>query len=661
MRLRLGIQSKLITTLILAGLLPLLLSLIVLLVATFRLRVISVGQSFHAFARQDADNLGTLLMSQVDLAHVMSQLPGTLELLTEANRVPRSSTQQLDAIESLWSELDENDPLLRDMLHNRVADQWRSIRERRMRFAEVIVTDASGRIVAATNKTSDYFQADEKWWERTRQTPADRVRLEDARWDSSAPSASGDPGLLVVNVLLPLTDPATHEFIGAMKVSIDVGWLVDRLQTLHRPNDIDAAIGLVSSTGAPMGRKLPATVPGTQPPARPLVVSPAAVPVLKSMRSGWIIQRSLGEDVVGFAQVDLSGDRVRVDHELDWYVIISAPRADALRPLYRLTWLMLAAGLVTIVGCFVIGIYVARREIIRPLLSLRQGVDEFGRGNINHRLPADPAAGVFRDDEIGRVANAFNHMADELRSTVRKLEQSSMLKQQFIDVAGHELRTPVTYILGVSQLAERQAQASGKENPLASKIAVKARRLGRIVDNMMKLLREETYDDALHLGIVDVRSILNTAHEEIAPFLRERSQTCEIQIADDVPAIQADAEKVKDIVLNLLSNAIRFSPDASIVHVTARRTGDFVEIDVLDEGKGIAREDLPDLFEPFGPQRPDEVMRHSSGEYGYNTRGIGLGLTVVRRFVDLHGGSVHVETSENGTRMRVRLPVHARV
>nr|MBA3273857.1 hypothetical protein [Chthoniobacterales bacterium] len=313
MRLRLGIQGKLVITLVLAGLLPLLLSLVVLLVAIFRLRVTSVGQSFQAFARQDADNLGTLLSAQVELAHVFSQLPGTTELLLSANTTPASTPDEIARIEADWAGLPETDPQLREILHNRIADQWHSVRENRMRFAEVMVTDATGRLIAATNKTSDYFQADEDWWQQTREI-SPRVRLEDARWDSSAQSPTGSSGLLVVNVCIPLTSAADKSFLGAMKVSLDAAWLADHLQTLSRPSYIDATIVLVSGTGARLGAARPTTVPDTGEANRSIFISPAVLPRLKSQRSGWITRKSFGDDVLGFARVDLPEDRVGVDH-----------------------------------------------------------------------------------------------------------------------------------------------------------------------------------------------------------------------------------------------------------------------------------------------------------------------------------------------------------
>ena len=695
MRLRLGIQGKLVGTLVLAGLFPLLLSLAALMVSLYRMRLLNVGQTFQAAALQDADNLATHIATQVELAQVIANLPSMAELLRAADAVPPLPPMRVAEIEMSWPQLKETDEPLRSVLTNHVAAQWRSVREKRLRFAEMLVADASGRLIAATNRTSDYYQADEAWWEEARDARPGEVLLEDARWDPSALSADGEPGLYVLDVVLPLHDAAAGagadaRFLGAMKISLDVGWAVAHLQTLVRPADTDARVWLVHSTGVPVRASSPATLPSAgdasdadRDSVGP-VLEPKVVQRLRVRRSGYVVDPDLNDDVVGFAAITLPEARATVRHNLDWFVVVAATRDDALAPVRRLMWLILAAGLLTIVACFVSGLFIARREIIRPLLALRKGAAELGSGNINFRLPVgdDAAAGgPFRhDDEIGQLALEFNRMADRLRATLHRLEQAGLVKQQFIDVASHELRTPVTYILGVAQLAERQQQkqrqaqvastppsgageggggGGGEEPALASKIAAKARRLARIVDNMMKLLQDGSFDTSLQLGMVDVRAVLESTRLELLPFINERGQRCVIAVAADVPPIRADAEKLKDVMLNLLGNAVRFSPDESTVRVDARRATDYIEVDVRDQGSGIAAEDLPHLFDPFRPQNRERVMRHSSGDYAYGTRGLGLGLSVVKRFVDLHGGSVAVETSTNGTRMRVRLPIHS--
>ncbi|MGE5611678.1 MAG: ATP-binding protein, partial [Bacillota bacterium] len=261
---------------------------------------------------------------------------------------------------------------------------------------------------------------------------------------------------------------------------------------------------------------------------------------------------------------------------------------------------------------------------------------------------------VFRHDEIGQLSRDFNHMAAELERTVEELAKANRLKQQFIDLASHELRTPITYILGVTELAQRE---HSPEAPLLARIASKAQRLNRIVGNMFKLLRSGLFESTLSLGPVDLEQLVTTVVHEVEPFVKTRNQTLDVKMPTGMEPITADAEKLRDILHNLLSNAIRFSPDGTTLGLEVLDHDGTVEIVISDSGPGIAPEDLPYVFEPFFRGQV-ALSSHSSGEYEYMTRGIGLGLSVVKRFTELHAGTVRAESTATGSKFHVVLPKH---
>jgi hypothetical protein len=121
---------------------------------------------YRALAQQQAQHLSTILAAQVEVANLINGMPGTVPFLAEHNRRPPSTDEQIKQIETLWPRLKADEPgLLRDCLENDLARRWQSVARTQNRFAEVMVTDATGRLVAATNKTSDYYQADEAWWQ----------------------------------------------------------------------------------------------------------------------------------------------------------------------------------------------------------------------------------------------------------------------------------------------------------------------------------------------------------------------------------------------------------------------------------------------------------------------------------------------------------------
>jgi signal transduction histidine kinase len=139
------------------------------------------------------------------------------------------------------------------------------------------------------------------------------------------------------------------------------------------------------------------------------------------------------------------------------------------------------------------------------------------------------------------------------------------------------------------------------------------------------------------------------------PFIEKRSQRLVIEDPGTLPTIRADREKLRDIVENLLLNAIKFTPDGGLVKVgLGKRLDGGVLIAVHDQGLGIPQEEMPRLFQPF--YSGSDVLKHSSGTSEYQKRGMGLGLTIVKHFVDLHGGTITVQTGSTGSVFTVSIP-----
>jgi signal transduction histidine kinase len=672
---RLGIRAKLVGTLLLAGLLPLALALAVILIGVVELRIQSRGRMYRALAQQQARHLSTILASQVETANLINGLPGTVNFLQQHNARPPLSPARIAEIEAAWPAMNPEDHagLLHDCLDNDLARRWQSVRRRAQdRFAEVMVTDATGRLVAATNKTSDYYQADEAWWQNCYNDGRGRVLISDVIFDESAISPQNVRGTLVADLCLPIyddaADPARRKVVGVTKISLDAGWMLHQLDLGTPLDELPRATWLVRSDGkAVSGGGTAASPPGELP--------PKVVEHLARESSGWIkADTAQGREVIGFAAVEQS--RIIEDVARRWHVVVATPTSDVVASVYRLAWVIIALGVPVIAACFIGGLVIARREVIRPLLTLENAVNQLKAGNRDFRLSEQRggssgggSTATFRDDEIGRLAHDFNTMADQLKSNLERLEHADAVKREFIDLASHELRTPVTYILGAAQLAQRHEGAATEGNdaaaanaaaPIMAKISAKAQRLNRIVENMFKLLASDRFDKTLRTTGIDVAALLRTVVQELDPFVKERAQRWDLQIAEPLPTLTADAEKLRDIFTNLVSNAVRFSPDGGVIRVLAAATAttdsaDAIEVTVADSGPGIPEADLPRLFEPFFTG--GAVSRHTSGDFQHMSRGMGLGLSVVKRFVDLHGGAVTVQTSPTGTQFHVTLPL----
>lgn len=250
------------------------------------------------------------------------------------------------------------------------------------------------------------------------------------------------------------------------------------------------------------------------------------------------------------------------------------------------------------------------------------------------------------------------NLIDELKQRNQQLQEANRLKRNFIEVASHELNTPVAVVLGMTELW-RMSQ-DGTDTPAQrawlDRIHAAGKRLAATVERMLQLLRSDQFDRTLSLKTVDLEPLIEKSVNDLRPFLEARHQQIHLQIRDDLGSAEIDPLKIGDILTNLIANAIKFTPDGGLIGVSAAPLGkDRVRIEVTDSGRGIGPDEQTHLFEPFFTGY--DTMHHSSGEFQYGKRGIGLGLCLVKSFVQLHGGTVDVRSDpETGSTFGFTLP-----
>lgn len=256
-----------------------------------------------------------------------------------------------------------------------------------------------------------------------------------------------------------------------------------------------------------------------------------------------------------------------------------------------------------------------------------------------------------------RLFDELQKANGELTAANRELAESDQLKSAFLEVASHELNTPITIVQGLSELLEMtNPDRPDPERAILSQIREGTRQLSRLVGKMLKLLASGDFRNRLRTEPTDLRALLFEAAEHVGPFVQARSLRFHVEIADDLGRFALDPDKIRDALLNLLTNAIKFTPDQGEIGLTARLASpDLAEIRVHDRGIGLEPRALARLFSPFFTEF--DPQHHSSGEFGFGKRGLGLGLYLVKTFVELHGGTV-AATSEvsKGTEVTLQLP-----
>lgn len=270
---------------------------------------------------------------------------------------------------------------------------------------------------------------------------------------------------------------------------------------------------------------------------------------------------------------------------------------------------------------------------------LRQAVDYYDLHEERRRL-------VLEVQEKNRQLECVN--AD--------LRRANDLKSAFIRVASHELRTPLTIVMGLSELAKDTSSIRPPLSEWMSQIYKASLRLNERVDLVVKMFLAERYEKPLHLREVSVASLLEGAANEVASFIERRHQSLKIDGSEGPESLCVERDKLHDSIVQLLINAIKFTPDGGTIQLSGRKTPDGgASITVADTGVGIDAATLPRIFDPFFTRF--DVSRHSSGDYEFDRRGLGLGLSMVELFVKMHGGRVDVESQVGvGSKFTIVLP-----
>jgi signal transduction histidine kinase len=256
-------------------------------------------------------------------------------------------------------------------------------------------------------------------------------------------------------------------------------------------------------------------------------------------------------------------------------------------------------------------------------------------------------------EERRRLLEDLRQKNEELERANAELRQANALKEAFIRVASHELRTPLTLLLGLPELALRSAGLDATTADWFRRIHKGGVRLHRQVEQVLQMLQAGRFDRPLDRRPTDLAALVREAVEDVRPFVEQRRQRLTADLAADLGVLDVDAGKVRACLDHLLINAIKFTPDGGSIDVSGRRrpltppsppsggeggVRGAVELQVRDSGVGIDAASLPHVFEPFFTQF--DVSRHSSGHFEFGRRGLGLGLSLVKAFVGMHGGTV---------------------
>jgi signal transduction histidine kinase len=346
-------------------------------------------------------------------------------------------------------------------------------------------------------------------------------------------------------------------------------------------------------------------------------------------------------------------------YSVAFYIVYDSLQAAAEAAGRRIFWLS--------AGSLALGVLIATllaKQSVGPIEALTRGAQDFAAGRLARRIEL-PAR-----DEFGVLASTFNQMAETLARTITDLETSNRrlgqmnldlqqldrMKTELLANVSHELRTPLTAIQGYAD-AMRDGILGSLNDPQRDALQVvlrNTRRLLRMIEQLLGFSRLEAGAVKLDLEHFDLREV--AAHAVGGVFAGGGAGgvggiAVRLDSPPDLPPAWGDAGRISQVIENLVTNAVRFSPPGAEVTVSLRRRGEAVEVAVADRGIGIPEEARSKIFERFY-----QVDGSSTRRYG----GLGLGLAIVREILAAHGSDVEVESEVGaGTTFRFRLPAGA--
>jgi len=266
------------------------------------------------------------------------------------------------------------------------------------------------------------------------------------------------------------------------------------------------------------------------------------------------------------------------------------------------------------------------------------------------------SSGFVVHDEIDELADDFNRMVDRVEHSHESLRKANELKTNFIRVASHELRTPLNAVIGFSEVLNRELYGSlgeARYRDYARLIHESGEHLLGVVNDILDMSKIEAGKFQIVRESFDVASLINSCCDLMRHTAEKSSITLKVDVAPDIPKLAADNRACKQILLNVIANAIKFTKPGGWVRVSAHVEARDVVFTVADNGIGIADQDLPMLGRPF-------VQANNSSDSGQE--GTGLGLSVVKGLARLHGGSLELRSKlGEGTTATIALPLNTPV
>jgi heavy metal sensor kinase len=315
-------------------------------------------------------------------------------------------------------------------------------------------------------------------------------------------------------------------------------------------------------------------------------------------------------------------------------IVIGRSTEEVTEALENFRIILIIAALATLALAGVGGFFLASR-VLKPVERIRQTAQEIGENDLSRRVE------VGSEDELGRLASTLNQM-------IERLEAAFSRQRQFTADASHELRTPLAIVQAESTLALRKKRTQNDYRKSLELISQEAGHMSTVVGKLLYLARIDAGKDQVNFDRINLKELLTRLTSDIEILAREKNIEFKFIPLEDL-IVEGDRVKLEQLFLNLLENAIRYTPGGGSISASMVKEGKTAVIAIKDTGIGISKEHIPHLFERF--YRVDKARSRAEG-------GAGLGLAICKHIVQVHNGEIEVESQvDKGSTFTVSLPL----
>jgi signal transduction histidine kinase len=649
------IQRKIATFILLVGMFPIVVGTTLVYFQGRKELTESVGKNFAGIAKEIASNIEVIVSQSIYNVESLSLSPILRDAAKVANRRylnkdERIIEKEIKKLDLEWVQAMGAEGAFKKYLKSPTARYLAEVKEQTKEYEELFITDKRGILAASASNTKYIYFGNEEWWQ---------AAYNDGKGDKYASEIYLDPdkSLYLIRIAAPIMDEGGENLIGIIHAvnKIDsISQIIQKFRvgrTGHAMLINSSAIILLCPIFPPQSHR----------------VTGELMSDINRPSKGWMIVKDNAHGginaVAGFAPINPAFQKGgKAFGGNNWYIFVSQSPVESYEPINTVLKRIVSLLIFSVAILSAMGFWAARR-IVKPIHILQRGAEIIGEGNLNHRID------IKTGDEIEDLAVEFNRMVEkinesysglekrvserteELKKSYQEMETISRLKSEFLTNMSHELRTPLNSILGFSEMLYEglSGELTEKQLEYSNYIYKSGKHLLELINDILDLSKIEAGKMELKPVEFSVRRAIEEVQSIVTPMAMKKKISVGVAIESTVSTIVADQRMFKQIMYNLLSNAVKFTNEGGHIDVNGMSNNYFLQVSVVDNGKGIKKEDKGIIFKEF---------KQANGSTTRGYEGTGLGLALTKRYVEMQGGSISVESEYGqGSNFTFRLPV----